>query len=31
MTRFSPNKTDFKGLFIFNHVAMATAHTPAQQ
>ena len=21
------NKTDFKGLFIFNHVAMAMAHT----
>ena len=23
------NKTDFKRLFLFNHVAMATAHTSA--
>ena len=31
MTRFSTkvNKTDFKGLFIFIHFAMAMAHTSA--
>jgi len=29
MNRFSTNKTDFKGLFIFIRVAMATAHTSA--
>ena len=30
MTRFPVNKqTDFKGLFIFNHVAMAMADTSA--
>jgi len=29
MTRFSTNKTNFKGLFIFIHVGMATATTSA--
>ena len=32
MTKFSPieKKNDFKGLFMFIHVAMETVHTSAQ-